>query len=83
MAGLDYLDSICRKSFQVVIPPFEEVVGNYTDADVARVRRLRQDEWDAAATFAEPVIASDEFFGLAFNTLVCVPRFVHSQTIEI
>ncbi|RYP72046.1 hypothetical protein DL769_004533 [Monosporascus sp. CRB-8-3] len=68
-AGLDYLNATCQTSVRSPIPPFDDVVANHTDDDIARVRRLRQDEWEDAATFAEPVIPSDAFFGLAFDTL--------------
>ncbi|RYP05445.1 hypothetical protein DL764_003794 [Monosporascus ibericus] len=69
IAGLDYLNATCQASVQSPIPPFDDVVANRTDDDIARVRRLRQAEWEDAVTFAEPVIPSDAFFGLAFDTL--------------
>ncbi|RYP34632.1 hypothetical protein DL767_004192 [Monosporascus sp. MG133] len=68
-AGLDYLNATCQASARSPIPPFDDVAANHTDDDIARVRRLRQAEWEDAATFAEPVIPSDAFFGLAFDTL--------------
>ncbi|RYP91316.1 hypothetical protein DL770_002550 [Monosporascus sp. CRB-9-2] len=68
-AGLDYLNATCQASVRSPIPPFDDVVANHTDGDIAGVRRLQQAEWEDAATFAEPVIPSDAFFGLAFDTL--------------
>ena len=69
-AGLEVLNTTCHGSQQVSIPPYEDLIGNYTDEDVARVRRVSQEEWNGATTFAEPVLASDELFALLFDTLV-------------
>ncbi|RYO96839.1 hypothetical protein DL765_011412 [Monosporascus sp. GIB2] len=68
-AGLDYLNATCQTSVGSPIPPWNDVVANDTDGYIARVRRLMQAEWEDAATFAEPVIPSDAFFGLAFDSL--------------
>ncbi|RYP74410.1 hypothetical protein DL771_003077 [Monosporascus sp. 5C6A] len=68
-AGLDYLNATCQTSARSPIPPFGDIVANRTDDDIARVRRLQQAEWEDAAAFAEPVVPSDAFFGLAFDTL--------------
>ncbi|RYO80066.1 hypothetical protein DL766_008320 [Monosporascus sp. MC13-8B] len=68
-AGLDYLNATCQTSVRSPIPPWNDVVANDTDGYIMRVRRLMQAEWEDAATFAEPVIPSDAFFGLAFDTL--------------
>ncbi len=70
IAGLDVLNSTCQGSTQSPIPPFD-LVANYTDGDTSNVRRLQKDEWDDAALLPEAVIPSGEFFGLAFDTLVC------------
>ena len=70
-AGLSFLNATCQGSVNVSVPPYEELVGNYTDEDVAGVRRFSQEEWEDAATFPEVVIASDELYALVFDTLVC------------
>ena len=72
IAGLDVLNTTCHGSVQVSIPPYEDLMRNYTDEDAANVRRVSQAEWDGAAIFDEAVIASDELFALLFDTLVCI-----------
>ncbi|KAI0004351.1 ferric reductase like transmembrane component [Xylariaceae sp. FL0662B] len=67
-AGLDALNVTCQTSVQLSIPPFS-LIANYTADDISHVRRLQHSEWDDAVTFAEAVIASDQFFTLVFDTL--------------
>ncbi|ORY59763.1 ferric reductase like transmembrane component [Pseudomassariella vexata] len=68
-SGLDAHNETCRTSVQVPLPPFEEVLANYTEDEIALVQRFGQDEWEDKKRFEEAVVAEDGFFELAYNTI--------------
>ena len=73
-AGLEFLNATCQGSVHASVPPYEDLMGKYTDEDVANVRRISREEWDDAGPFPEPVMASDELFAIIFDTLVSIRK---------
>ena len=62
----------CVRLANVTLPPYD-IIRNYTDDDVAGLRRLsaQEDLWNGAQTYlSEVVIPEAAFFDRAFKTLV-------------
>lgn len=76
-AGLDAHNSTCQRTVGSSIPPFDIVIANYTEKDISRVLRLSRDNYEAPIYLGEPAIPLDNFFTLAYDTLVrTLPRLL-------
>lgn len=72
--GLRVLGEHCERRANVTIPGFESVVGRFSEEDEEMLRRMREEDMTEGRGIVlhEVVLISEEVFGLAFGTLVCL-----------
>ncbi|ROT35044.1 ferric-chelate reductase [Sodiomyces alkalinus F11] len=58
----------CERFLHTPLPPFD-IVANYTDTEVPRLRQVTLQDWNDRVTFDEEVIVSDALHGIAYGTL--------------
>ncbi|RFU33083.1 hypothetical protein B7463_g3217, partial [Scytalidium lignicola] len=80
-AGLDAQNSTCRETVGLSILPFD-IIANYTEGDIAQLRRLSRDNYVAPIELAELAIPSEKFFDLAHDTLVSRITAVPSMLVQ-
>lgn len=61
----------CEKHAGVRLPDFHDVVGNWTEHDVASIRRLDVDEAKSSPVINQVVLPESHFLDRAFITMVC------------
>lgn len=67
--GLAFLNDTCQSKVNHTIPSFD-LVDDYTDERMDQLYHFQKTEWENGATFQNPVLPSEYFFLLAYNTLV-------------
>jgi hypothetical protein len=68
--GLGNLNETCQTYLNSPLPPFD-IIANYTDDDVSRLRKIQPHEPNPGTVLTEVVIPSQMLFGLSYDTLVC------------